>query len=375
MTSEVKKQFAWQRIRWTLAGGALLAFATGALAQKDEFFEPKTSLGGYGELHLNYKKTENVAALAPELDFHRFILFLGHQFSPRFSLKAELELEHNFVLDNHGELELEQAYVEYAAYPWLRLQTGVVLANPGLMNEFHEPPLFFSVERPDYHNQILPTTWYGNGAAITGAYRGFEYKANVMEGLNTEKIDSGAGLRGGRQKGYRSKLENALVGLKIDYVGLPGLRGGLSYNRNHLMKNNGKQRFESIDLVEAHAQFEKFGLRATVEGAWIGYSALATKPSYPEQGQGLLFEVGYNVLSMTEFEARLFPWVRYSSLNRAAASGIPALEKKYATQKTEMGLAFFPIPKIAYKTDIGFESVGDPSVETFYWNLGIGYMF
>ena len=99
MISEGLNQRQGSRFRWILAGSALLAVASVVLAQKDEFFEPKTSLGGYGELHLNYKKTENVAALAPELDFHRFILFLGHQFSPRFSLKAELELEHNFVMD------------------------------------------------------------------------------------------------------------------------------------------------------------------------------------------------------------------------------------------------------------------------------------
>jgi hypothetical protein len=361
----------------SLTALGLVSMALPTLAEtKDEFFEPKTTLGGYGELHLNYKKTDGKPAPAPELDFHRFILFVSHQFAPNFALKSEIELEHNFVQDNQGELELEQAYIEYSAAPWFRLQTGVILAAAGLMNEFHEPPLFLSVERPDYHNQIIPTTWYGNGAAIAGTYRDFEFKVLAMEGLNTAKIDSGTGLRGARQKGYRSKLDNVLLGLKADYVGLSGLRAGLSYHRNHLMNNVNAQRFESIDLVEGHAQFEQYGARVVAEAAWTSYSKIDGQPaSRPEASQGFLVELAYNVLKPLDYEARLYPWVRYSNMNKASQSGIAALEDKYATQKTEWGLAFMPHPKITYKFDMGFESVGDPSVDAFLWNAGVGYMF
>ena len=78
---------------------------------QDDFFESTTTVGGYGELHYNKTTTDN--ATKNVLDFHRFVMFYGHQWNDDWSFKAEVELEHNFVKEGEGELELEQAYVDY----------------------------------------------------------------------------------------------------------------------------------------------------------------------------------------------------------------------------------------------------------------------
>ena len=46
----------------------------------------KTSFGSYGELHIN---TENA------MNFRRFVLFFDHQLDKTWSIKAEVELEHD----------------------------------------------------------------------------------------------------------------------------------------------------------------------------------------------------------------------------------------------------------------------------------------
>ena len=56
----------------------------------------KTSVGGYGELHLNIIKPEADPAFA-RLDLHRLVLFIAHNFNDRFRFYVELELEHAFV--------------------------------------------------------------------------------------------------------------------------------------------------------------------------------------------------------------------------------------------------------------------------------------
>ncbi len=94
-----------QRIVW----GALII--TGLIAQ-DEFFTPGYSIGGYGELHYNNSQSGEGAATTA-LDFHRFIIYYGYAFSEEWSFKSEVELEHNFVQDGEGELELELAFVNF----------------------------------------------------------------------------------------------------------------------------------------------------------------------------------------------------------------------------------------------------------------------
>ena len=74
----------------------------------------KIRIGGYGELHYNTLDGEGGATDKDEIDFHRFVLFLGHTFNERTRFFSELEVEHsNAGEGKKGEIELEQAYVEY----------------------------------------------------------------------------------------------------------------------------------------------------------------------------------------------------------------------------------------------------------------------
>ena len=78
-----------------------------------------TSIGGYGELHYNNYEDKDA-----KVDFHRFVLFFGHEFSDSIRFFSEFELEHSLAGDDKpGEVELEQAYVEVDINEGLKPQT------------------------------------------------------------------------------------------------------------------------------------------------------------------------------------------------------------------------------------------------------------
>ena len=79
----------------------------------------ETSIGGYGEIHwsnsstpVDTKVTRSTSAPANEVDIHRYVLFIGHEFNKYLNFASEIEIEHAFVKDGNGELEMEQAYLE-----------------------------------------------------------------------------------------------------------------------------------------------------------------------------------------------------------------------------------------------------------------------
>ena len=79
----------------------------------------KTSLGGYGEIHwsnsatpVDTKTTRATTSPANEVDIHRYVLFIGHEFNEYLNMNSEVEIEHAFVKDGNGELEMEQLYLE-----------------------------------------------------------------------------------------------------------------------------------------------------------------------------------------------------------------------------------------------------------------------
>jgi opacity protein-like surface antigen len=349
----------------------LLSFSA-TFAQDMDFFQPKTTIGGYGELHYNYSKPEN-GPKRQEMDFHRFVLFFNHAWTEKWSFKSEVEFEHNFVRGGQGEIKLEQAFVNYHHADYFGFQAGVVLNAVGLLNEWHEPPLFLSVERPDYQRIIVPTTWFGNGAALYGTHSGLEYKVTVMEGLSHRGFVSTVhmtGIRGGRQNGYYPNVENLLYNAKVDYLGIPYLRAGASVTHNKAFGND-TLAANSINLVEFHAQYTGHNLFTNFEYGNISYETGNVKAS-----RGYYIDLGYNVLSFTNTTARLYPFARYSDLKPAAELNPAAAPVSLNGNFTEVmfGISYLPISEVVFKIDYSQRKRTD-GLKTELVNLGVGYMF
>lgn len=167
----------------------------------------KTSVGGYGELHLNLFKNDDDPARAV-LDLHRLVLFIAHNFNDRLRFYTELELEHALVATAGGvaipgSFGVEQAFIDWRILTGtseaLYFRGGAILVPMGIINQWHEPPIFHGVERPLVDRVIIPTTWREGGVGVWGEpIEGLRYEFYVMSGLDASGFTGANGLRGGR---------------------------------------------------------------------------------------------------------------------------------------------------------------------------------
>ena len=80
----------------------------------------------------------------------------------------------------------------------------MLLAPVGIINERHEPPAFYGVERPFVDTFIIPTTWFDAGAGVHGRVgAGWRYRAYVMAPLDATKITRGRGTARSHAEGLR----------------------------------------------------------------------------------------------------------------------------------------------------------------------------
>jgi hypothetical protein len=352
------------------------------VSAQDEFFQPGSSIGGYGELHWNKAADADGNETKNMFDFHRFIIYYGYNWTENWSFKSEVELEHNFVKDGHGELELEQAYVNYHAGNW-GFQGGVILPTGGLINEYHEPPLFLSVERPAYSKYIIPTTWFGNGFALYGNYSGVNFRVVIMEDLEGEGIFKKGNIRGGRGKGFETTGISLLKNISTSYTGINGLRlgGSLSLNNAPLADINDDASPDStiaVQLFEINAKYDANNIYTVFE---YGKSEFkydgASPPTYLNNdgetvtwvdfsSSGYYLDLGYNIGDMVGCN-KLIPWVRVSNVSK---------NDDVASKQTDylrFGLTWWPINNVAFKSD--FANVTNDGTTTTEFNIGIGYNF
>ena len=336
------------------------------LVAQDDFFEPGYSIGGYGELHWNRELDKDGETTKNLMDFHRFIIYYGYNWTEEWSFKSEVELEHNFVQDGDGELELEQAYVNYHTDKW-GFQGGVILPTVGLLNEYHEPPLFFSVERPDYSKYIIPTTWFGYGFAFYGYVANFNLRIALMEDLEGENITT-SGIRDGRGKGYKTTGYSLVKNISAIYTGINGLRLGGSLTLNDAPINDEPDTSISVQMFEVYAIYNANNIYAVFEYGQNSFEGNNfTSPL--KTSSGYYLDLGYNIGSMVNCN-KLIPWLRVSNVSTDVDT-----DSKIADYM-RLGLTWWPIDNVAFKMDYGTKTIkSDTDNPTTQINLGIGYNF
>ena len=343
-----------------------ILFLIMVLNAQDDFFNPGYSIGGYGELHWNRELDKDGETTKNLMDFHRFIIYYGYNWTEEWSFKSEVELEHNFVQDGDGELELEQAYVNYHTDKW-GFQGGVILPTVGLLNEYHEPPLFFSVERPDYSKYIIPTTWFGNGFALYGNVADFNLRLAILEDLEGEGI-SASGIRGARGKGYKTTGYSLVKNLSAVYTGINGLRLGGSLTLNDAPINDEPDTSISVQMFEVNAKYNANNIYAVFEYGQNSFEGNNfTSPL--KTSSGYYLDLGYNIGSMVNCN-KLIPWLRVSNVSTDVDTD------SNITDYMRLGLTWWPIDNIAFKMDYGTKTKkSDSDNPTTQINLGIGYNF
>ena len=362
----------------------------------------RTHLGGYAELHYGLGWQDDFAARTAELDLHRLVLFVGHDYDERLRFFSEIEIEHT------NEVGIEQAYVDYALFVGdvgdrLALRAGIVLVPLGIVNQWHEPTVFHGVERPTVDRRILPTTWREGGVGVAGRLGGLRVQLYFVGGLDAGGFSAGNALRGGRQAVAEAKARGLAVTGRVEweptlgavggaagYAGLAGPNATL-YGPSPAPGQDGRRR--NLDVPVAVGALDARWIRGALETraalAWgvIGQSAelstafLAPDSTSPVGAVGAAFlglygEVAYDVLAHTGSTHRVFAFARveYYDTMAGVAPGVTD-DPTRASTDVIAGISFRPHASVVFKSDFAWRAPGGsaPAQKTFGLGVGLTY--
>lgn len=334
----------------------------------------KIHFHGYGEMHYNApEKGTN------EMDLHRLVLGMSYDYNDWIKLHAEIDYEHSFT-----EPEVEFAYIDFLFSDVFNVKTGYLLMPFGYLNEFHEPPLFYSVERPYVQKYLIPTTWGEGGVGIYGSiFDGLKYQLYAVSSLDAGKFSDKDGIRKGRGKIAEAKSEDIAGILRLSYTAFPGLNIGGSFYTGNAAQDNPTLDSANVTMFEGDFQFQKFGFeliglytQTNVDEAGQ-ISSIAGK-AIGEKQKGWYLEGAYHLLDLinpgTEHDVVVF--VRHEEFNTQdkVASGFTA-DPKYDRQVTTIGASYLPIPDIALKIDYEIWDDASSVDRSDQLNLGVAWMF
>ena len=324
-----------------------------------------TQLGGYGELHFNMLEEQRGGEDVNEVDFHRFVLFFNHDFSDRLRFTSELELEHALSGDGEpGEVELEQAYVEYDWSADHSLKAGLFLVPVGQLNETHEPPTFYGVERNPVESRIIPTTWWEAGLAFDGRIGdALNYDVALHSGLDTSAASNYA-IRSGRQKVAEAHFDSQAYTARMRWLGIPGLVVSTSLQYQEDITQGTDPSAGAAWLYEGDLawQYRKFGLRAL----YARWSLDGDGPA----AVGADRQEGWYVEPSWRFNEHWGVFARYNQWDNQAGN---SEDSGYA--QTNLGVNYWLHPNVVFKFDYQDQDAPADRAEYDGWNLGVGYMF
>jgi hypothetical protein len=330
----------------------------------------RTTIGGYGELHYNNGIKNDDGDDYDEIDLHRFVLTLGHEFNDRTRFFSEVEFEHD-----GEEVEVEQAYVEFDLKDNLQARGGVFLLPVGIINETHEPTTFYGVERNDVESIIIPATWWAGGAGINGYFdNGISWDLAVTEGLRMDAdpaSDNAFRVRSGRQKTAEAIANDLAYTGRLKYTGIPGLELAASLNYQTDASQEGGDGLDEGLLYEAHAIYQQgpFALRA-LYAQW-DFDGSAVKAHGNDTQSGWYIEPSYKPWE------KLGLYARYEDVDAERNE-----DRNDRFDQWEIGANYWPLEDVVLKVDYrsrNYDST-DIAVSQEYsdfdaFDLGIGYQF
>jgi hypothetical protein len=368
---------------------------------------PGLSIGAYGEV--KFGAMQNPAALGQwqnGFDAHRLVLLPTYAITPNIIFNAEIEFEHSGAgFDNddklHGTAEIEQLWVDFKIIDQFNWRApGIDLVPIGYINQHHEPTLFYSVNRPELYNGLIPSTWKVPGSSVYGTITE-DLKYQVMVSTSNEDfgdsfdfrtdaktvppfpIPYAAGIDGINALGFSrpplgdfQQLNNAIaVSGRLDFTPtfLPGFAGSISayYSPNTTPRgaHDDLGNFlgsSSLAVFDAEFRYRipNTGLELRGEYVHINFgnpaNLRANNDSDPTNNVGATMygysgEIAYHVpmgtILNTEWEA--VPFYRYTYQNQQTG-GFTGTDLNLPIGQGQQqfhtaGVAVFPSPQIVLK--------------------------
>ena len=238
------------------------------------------------------------------------------------------------------------------------------------MNETHEPPTFYGVERNPVEKNIIPSTWWEGGASVT--YKpmgGLAIDATITSGLSvntdasSDKYENkGYLIRGGRQKVAEAAGDDLAYTLRVKYTAVPGLElAATAQYQTDVTQNTESVEKAPATLLQTHAIYNigGFGLRA-LYAQWKIDGAEAKALGRDEQ-YGFYLEPSYRI------NDQFGVFARYKKYDNTAGDS----EDSKVTQ-INAGVNYWLHENVVFKAD--YEIQGDTE-DANGFNLGVGYQF
>ncbi len=392
------------------------------------------SIGAYGEV--KFGTIQNPAASGQwqnGFDAHRLVLLPTYAITPNIIFNAEIEFEHagsGFDADDklHGTAEIEQIWVDFKIIDQFNWRApGIDLVPIGYINQHHEPTQFYSVNRPELYNGLIPSTFKAGASSVYGTIAdGLNYQVQVSSSIEDFGDDFGlrtdaktvppfptgyaAGINGldglafsAPVRGDFQQLNNTLAYAgKLDFAPpfLPGLAGSISgyYSPNVTPRGAYADTGDllghtSVGIFDAEFRYRvpQTGLELRGEYVYVNFgrpeNLRANNDTDPFNNVGKSMygysgEVAYHfplgTILNSEWEAVPFYRYTYENLQTGGYAGTDANTPTGAGQRQfhTAGLAVFPSPKVVLKAT--YQHVIDKSVvgalsDSFLG--GVGFFF
>lgn len=361
--------------------------------------EVSTIIGGYAQIQSKWLRVGAESPFDGEASLRRLVVYVFHDFGNNFRSSAELEWENAIACDGcEGSVEAEQAYIEWGQ-PALSLRAGLVLVPMGIVNEWHEPPVFNGVDRPDFDQFVIPSTWRELGVGLVGRAHPLRYALYALTPLDPTRLDA-SGIASARGRGSLTPSDAVALSGRVEVEPTLGTLIGVSgYGSD---AGPAGDWFDAtgtrLDLampiygadLDARGRWGPVEARGIAASWWLpesddlmeayradgspyfteGAAAVPTRMwgAYAELGLNTLWFVDPAGAALVVF-GRLETW----DLNAAVPEGFsrdPALDVDIGT----FGLTFRPISQVVFKADVqlrdrryGLDELGV--------NAGLGWMF
>ncbi|SHN74502.1 hypothetical protein [Bradyrhizobium erythrophlei] len=376
------------------------------------------SIGAYGEV--KFGSMQNPAANGQwqsGFDTARMVLLPTYAITDNIIFNAEIEFEHagsGFDNDDklHGTAEIEQLWIDFKIIDQFNWRApGIDLVPIGYINQHHEPTQFYSVNRPELYNSIIPSTWKVPGTSVYGTISEDLRYQIMLSATNEDFGDSFAnrtdaktvplpgtpyfpGIDGANALAFSNpplggfdQLSNTLAvsgRLDVTPTFLPGFGGSISayYSPNTTPRGAhddlgnflGKSSLAMFD-AEFRYRVPNTGLELRGEYVRVEFgnpaNLRANNDSDPTNNVGKAMfgysgEIAYHIplgtILRSEWEAVPFYNYTYENLQTGGFAGTDINSPTGAGQRQfhTAGVAVFPSPKIVLKAE--YQRVIDKSL-------------
>ncbi|MCW8128785.1 MAG: hypothetical protein KIS92_00240 [Planctomycetota bacterium] len=369
------------------------------------------TLGGYTEFSYIDRGDRTKS-----FDQTRTVLEIGAQVHERITFYTEWEIEHGAIIaggeESDGELELEQAWVDFNINDALNFRTGMILVPVGHYNLYHEGWINNFVDRPLVDRRVIGTTWFEEGAGFHGQVLdteslGLSYEAYVFNASDAREVGA-SGFRGIRREGNGPVYRNQKAGaFRVAFeparslkrfadqfeIGVSGYISGFNGLREDddapKLGGDGTVQIFAIDATYEKSFKEKGTLGVRGEAA-MAHVSPGREPGAPgQQSWGYYLEGYYSFwpgfLTESPFgkgfkDPRLVFAVRYDWVD----ADIDSFDRKDLS-RTSVGISYRPTSRVVYKLDYqidhaesrdgsGLSDSGDGSrTDAFLFGVALGF--